>query len=533
MAKVFGKKKSKLFYLMMGAVVLLAIISIIISNLTKTQELPTINVIAVKTGDVQETVDTSGTVVSQNKKTFFSPVNAQIQTLNLTVGDSVSAGTRLVDFNLEDLETQNQKAELSALSAYYTSQDSIGRSNATAADKAQAVSDVNTLQSQVDGKRNEITNIQNQITNTVNQAAASASAEVTNQLNTLNIQLTGAKDVQLEKQSKYNTAVAAEAVARTKMQQESSAKNITDFEEAATKLLEVTQALSEATTAVESIQTEISNLGASSGSSADTSGLETQLTNAQSELSELQAKLSSAQAIVDSADASILSSDAKSQLAVSNNLAELEAKTIEELIEEGRKGINAEFTGVITSSLVAEGATVTQGMELFTLESTEDVNVNITISKYDLEKVAVGQSAQITIAGNEYKGTLTRINKMATTNEQGTIVLEAAVHIDNPDQNIFLGVEGKVIVQGTEAKNVLLVPTEVINVGTKGSFCYVVEDGIIVRKDVETGISSDDYMEIKSGLNEGDSVITDNADTFTEGQEAEPVEALAEAQTES
>jgi len=529
MAKVFGKKKSKLFYLMMGAVVLLVIISIIISNLTKTQELPTINVIAVKTGDVQETVDTSGTVVSQNKKTFFSPVNAQIQTLNLTVGDSVSAGTRLVDFNLEDLETQNQKAELSALSAYYTSQDSIGRSNATAADKAQAVSDVNTLQSQIDGKRNEITNIQNQITNTVNQAAESASAEITNRQDTLKTKLTEEQELQ----SDYNTAVAAEAVARTKMQQESSAENITTFEKAATKLLEVTQALSEATTAVESIQTEINNLGASSGSSADTSGLETQLTNAQSELSELQAKLSSAQAIVDSADASILSSDAKSQLAVSNNLAELEAKTIEELIEEGRKGINAEFTGVITSSLVAEGATVTQGMELFTLESTEDVNVNITISKYDLEKVAVGQSAQITIAGNEYKGTLTRINKMATTNEQGTIVLEAAVHIDNPDQNIFLGVEGKVIVQGTEAKNVLLVPTEVINVGTKGSFCYVVEDGIIVRKDVETGISSDDYMEIKSGLNEGDSVITDNADTFTEGQEAEPVEALAEAQTES
>lgn len=525
MGKVLGKKKIKLRYLIIGVVVLLVIIFIIISTMTKQQVLPVVNVTSVGTGNVQEKIDTSGTVASQNKKIFFSPVNAQIKTLNLTVGDNVSAGTRLIEFNLDDLEQQNQKAELNALSAYYTSQDSIGRSNSTAADKSQAQSDVNTLQSQVNGKRTEITNIQNQITATVSQAAASASEEIANQLSTLNTQLAEAQALQSQMQTEYNTAVTAEAIAKTKMQQDSSKENVSQFEEEAVALQEASQKLSDATAAVESLQSQINNLGTSGSNGADTSGLETQLANAQSELSELQVKLSSAQAIVDSAGASILSADAKSQLEVSNNLAELEVKTIEELIEEGKKGIHAEFTGVVTSSVVVEGATVTQGMELFTLESTEDVNVNITISKYDLDKVKVGQSAKITIAGNEYKGTLTRINKMATSNEKGATVLEAAVHIDNPDENIYLGVDAKVVVLGTEAKDVLLVPSEVINVGTSGSFCYVVEDGIIVKRDVETGISSDDYTEIKSGLKTGDLVITDSVNTFEEGQKAEPLQA--------
>lgn len=531
MGKVLGKKKKKWVYLLIGAAILFVIILIIINNLTKTPVLPVVNVVTAGTGTVQETVDTSGTVVSQNKKTFFSPVNASIETLNLAVGDSVSAGTKLVEFNLDDLEQQNQKAELNALSTQYTAKDSIGRSNTAVADKAQAAADVKTLQSQINGKKNDITNIQNQITATVSQAAASATEEMTNQLNTLNTQLTAAQAVQSAAQSTYNEAVTAEAIAKTKMQQDSSTGNVSNFEKAAATLSEASQALTEATAAVDAIQTQINNLGTGGSGSTDTSGLETQLANAQSELSELQAKLASAQAIVDSADASTLSSDAKSQLEVSNNLAELEVKTIEELIEDGKKGIHAEFTGVITNALVVEGATVTQGMEMFTLESTEDVNVNITISKYDLDKVKEGQSAAITIAGNEYAGTLTKINKMATTNEKGATILEAVVHIDNPDQNIFLGVDAKVVVQGEEAKDVLLVPTEVINVGTEGSFCYIVKDGVIVKRDVETGISTYDYTEIKSGLEEGDAVITDSVDTFTQGQSVQPLEA-ANSETE-
>jgi len=524
LAKV--KKKNLLLYLFIGAAVLLVVVLIIVSNLMKEPELPAVNVTAAETGDVQETVDTSGTVSSQNKKTFFSPVNAEIENLNLTVGDNVAAGTQLVDFNLDDLEQQNQTAELNALSSQYTSKDSIGRSNTTAADKAQAEKDVKTLQSQVDGKRNEITNIQNQITGTISQAAASASAEAEASYNELQAKLEIERGKQELAQTNYANAVAAEEAERLKLQQTKPSdsdydKNRTAFYDAADTTSKKLKKLTDAKAAVEEIQSELNNLEASSGT-ADTSGLETQLANAQSELGELQSELASAQAIVDSADASILSSDAKSQLEVANNLAELEVKSIEELIEEGKRGLQAEFTGVVTNSAVVEGATVTQGMELFTLESTEDVNVTVTISKYDLEKVKVGQSADITIAGNEYKGTLTRINKMATTNEKGSTVLEAVVHIDNPNQEIFLGVDAKVIVQGEQAKNALLVPVEVINEGNDGSFCYVVEDGVIVKREVETGLSSDDFIEIKSGLKKGDLVVTDSVDTFEEGQKANP-----------
>lgn len=58
-------------------------------------------------------------------------------------------------------------------------------------------------------------------------------------------------------------------------------------------------------------------------------------------------------------------------------------------------------------------------MELIAVASNEEVAVNVTVSKYDYDKLKEGQKAAITIADRTYKGTVSRISKMATTNEKG------------------------------------------------------------------------------------------------------------------
>ena len=145
---------------------------------------------------------------------------------------------------------------------------------------------------------------------------------------------------------------------------------------------------------------------------------------------------------------------------------------------------------------------------MVTLESTENVKVEISISKYDLEKIAVGQEAEVTIAGNTYQGKVAKINGMATMNASGAAVVGVDIKINNPDADIFLGVEAKVKVHTAMAEQALVVPIEVINSDKDGDFVYAVEDGILTRKNVVTGISSDTYCEIKEGLKEGDQIVS-------------------------
>ena len=55
-------------------------------------------------------------------------------------------------------------------------------------------------------------------------------------------------------------------------------------------------------------------------------------------------------------------------------------------ITEGKEGIKAEFSGVVTSVSAVPGGPAAKGGELFTVASNEDVVVEMSITKYDLEK---------------------------------------------------------------------------------------------------------------------------------------------------
>ena len=155
--------------------------------------------------------------------------------------------------------------------------------------------------------------------------------------------------------------------------------------------------------------------------------------------------------------------------------------------------------------------------------------MDVTLSKYDYDTVKEGQKAEITLGNNTYEGTVTRMSHIAVQNEKGTPVISATVSIDDPDDDIFLGVDAKVKIHAASAKDVVTLPVEVVNIGKDGSFCYVIENGLVTRRNITTGISSEDYIEITDGIEAGEEVISDLGD-YTEGMavQAEPQEQTGE-----
>ena len=263
----------------------------------------------------------------------------------------------------------------------------------------------------------------------------------------------------------------------------------------------------------------VTNNGSDTTVTADTSALEAELEKASNTLAELQSRLSSQQAVAES-DPSAVTAEEKEKMEITNNLSELDQMSAQELVEAAKKGIKADFNGVITKVSVVEGATTALGTELFTLQNTDKINVNINVSKYDYDKLKEGQSADITLAGKTYEGEVTSISHVATQNEKGASLISADVRIKNPDDDIFLGVDAKVTIHAEEADDVVVLPSEVVNIGKDGSFCYVIENGVITRRDIITGISSDDYVEVTAGIKEGDEVIRDLG-SLEEGMQAE------------
>ncbi len=514
MKKLKVNIKFKKRYLLIVAVVLLLIV-IGVNAAGPENTAVSVEVSAAETGAVQSLLDLSGTVEPGEEKTYFAPVSAQVSKVPYEAGDVVEAGDVLVEFDSDDLDTQYKTAELTNAASEYGFRDAVSQSGKSASDLAQARSDKASLETKVKNKKAEVSSLQDK----VRSEAASASQQQNSQLTKIQKEKTKLNDEMLElskkaidlttdisKKSDELSRAVAEGKNTDKLQTQLNNLN-TEYNNNQKRQLEINTRLTE-------ISLEESGL-----SMIDSSDTEMKLANAQSELAELQADLAMAESEISMAEAGIMTENALGQLEATSNIEELTAMTTMELIGKAREGMVAEFGGVITSVSVTEGTTSMQAGELITVASNEHVKVRVSLTKYDLEEIETGQSADITIAGKEYKGKVTKIDKIATINDEGNIVIGAEITLNNPDKDIFLGVEASVSIAGDKVSNAVLIPSSAVNVDTEGQFCYIVEDSIVKRQTITTGISSGSQIQVIEGIKAGDEVVTATKDDIESGTE--------------
>ncbi len=492
------KKKKIIRRCIIGGIAVVIIVCIVVLNLSAKNAIPMLSVVEIATGDVEETVTGSGFVNSEVSKTYFSPVNATIGEFSIKMGDSVKSGDKLMTFDTSELLVETEKATLTAVAADEGYQQSLAESSEAARDYAVAKANVDTYRLLIVAQRNYINDLNEAITGKTNSLADTAQCArdgIQKKINEKNDELTDISKRLLD----FGT----------------DSEGIPDEEDADkyNKLKKESQ----------DISNEISDLSASLSSvyyPVDTIAESRQLADAQNLLSDMQSYLAKDEGKMESAKNAMLDAHAKEQLKANNEVSQLTAKQAQQELSDASTGIFADFNGIISELPAISGGPATKGSPLITLQSTDDVMVAVSISKYNLEKIKLGQKATITVAGNTYDGTVSRINGIATANASGTPVITAEVHIDNPDSNIYLGVEGKVVIHTNEAKGVLLAPVETINSDTKGDFCYVIENNVLVRKNVVTGVSSDTFIEVVEGIKPGDKLVNDYSTTLTEGMAA-------------
>lgn len=582
--KVSGKKKKskKKFVIGVGILAVAAVAGANIYGSRNAAEnaVPQIEVVKAVRDNVQQTVETSGTVVSEEQKTYFSPVNAKVDVADVKEGETVKAGTKLIEFDQKDLEREEKKAELNVKSGKLDMQNTLNKSAEAVQKQQNAQGNAASLKQQVAAQEDYIANIKARISQAnMNAQVAAAQEEARKQADATAAQAARAEAVQKayaaaqkkyqnetlpayqtqlntlademnQAQTTYNQTETDYQMAFQTWSSEQSDENAAALDVAESARNDAQIAYQNAKSAYEDYKTQkpaapamndvnsgsvsdgneadsifsdsaetVMNNGSDTTVTADTSALEAELEKAGNTLAELQSRLSSQQAVAES-DPSAVTAEEKEKMEITSNLSELDQMSAQELVEAAKKGIKADFNGVITKVSVVEGATTALGTELFTLQNTDKINVNVNVSKYDYDKLKEGQSADITLAGKTYEGEVTSISHVATQNEKGASLISADVRIKNPDDDIFLGVDAKVTIHAEEADDVVVLPSEVVNIGKDGSFCYVIENGVITRRDITTGISSDDYVEVTEGIKEGDEVIRDLG-SLEEGMQAE------------
>lgn len=442
-AELTPQQKKKRKKRIIGGVIAAALVLFIVSRVLTPAALPVVMVRSAEKGTVKQTIDTSGTVKTEQQKTYFSPLAAKVEVCKVQEGDAVEAGQVLLTYDAQDLENRKKEAALQNDEAYYGYQNTMDKNSKDTSEYSRSSHDVEILEQQVENAKAEVRALKQYLTD---MGCFLREAQNDNH-----------KNLAEEYQAKIDQAT-------------------------------------------------------------------NQLAVKEEELAEFQSDLSEQKGIKNSTESTMMTADAKKQAEASKELQALKSAEVTDAVAQVSDGIKADFAGIVTGVKAVDGSNVENGGELFTVSSIEKVCVDVSFSKSDLEKIEEGQKAVATIAGKQYEGTVTRISRAAAKNEKGASIIQGEIHIDNPDTDLYLGVDARVMVEGNKAENVVVIPVEAINIGKDGSFVYVVTDGMVQKRMVTAGISSDEYTEIKKGLEVGEQVIISVDAGIEEGMAVNPVE---------
>ena len=181
--------------------------------------------------------------------------------------------------------------------------------------------------------------------------------------------------------------------------------------------------------------------------------------------------------------------------------------------------ITSPISGTIIDKEYKAGDTVESGKALCTIYDLSYLEMTLSIDELDISTVEVGQAVQITadaVEGKTFTGTVTKVSVAGTTSG-GITSYPVTVRIDEADELLQgMNVDAEIVLE--EAADTLAIPSSAVTRGSGNtSLVLVTQDSPSAANaveqeapegyayvQVETGISDDSYVQILSGLQEGD-----------------------------
>ncbi|MBX6168626.1 MAG: efflux RND transporter periplasmic adaptor subunit [Thermobispora bispora] len=171
--------------------------------------------------------------------------------------------------------------------------------------------------------------------------------------------------------------------------------------------------------------------------------------------------------------------------------------------------IKAPADGTVLSIAGTVGTRYTSGTFL-TLGDLDDLQVKAMFTESDIRFLKVGQQAEITFPthpGTTYSGTVAHIDPTATTSDR-LVRYGVTIALDDRPDGLLLGQTATVRVTTAEAENALYLPSEAVrNVTGDKAQVTVVNGERRATRTVVIGVRGDRYVQIVSGLAEGERVV--------------------------
>lgn len=176
-------------------------------------------------------------------------------------------------------------------------------------------------------------------------------------------------------------------------------------------------------------------------------------------------------------------------------------------LDYGYSAIRATISGVVTSRHVKLGQSIEANSVAFRITDGSELLAYLQIPQSELSKFSSGQSGSLRVdsmPGRRFAATVARISPTIDT-RNGTFTATAV--IDNDAGDLVPGMFARFTIAYERHEAALVVPDIAVIEEDDEISVYVVKDGSVTRRIIQTGIRSDGRVEILGGLSDNEQIV--------------------------
>ena len=214
--------------------------------------------------------------------------------------------------------------------------------------------------------------------------------------------------------------------------------------------------------------------------------------------------------------------------------AEYNYDTAQSTLEEANSDANetiitAPISGVVVGEPKTAGTMAVQGSDnptvIMRIADLSKKQIKAKVDETDIGNIRIGQEATFTVDAFTDKKFTARVSKISqtdvtnswdtssssssTSSSTSVIYYYVTLDVDDPENLLLPAMTARVVINTADRNDALVVPLSTLKTDAAGSYVLVLqEDGTQETRYVETGIYSDEYVEILGGLSEGERVVS-------------------------
>lgn len=173
--------------------------------------------------------------------------------------------------------------------------------------------------------------------------------------------------------------------------------------------------------------------------------------------------------------------------------------------------IRAQFGGTVTEKIAVPGAYVMAGEKLFAVNDLSSVWLYADVYERELASVQIGQAVTVTTQsypGQTFFGTISFISPVI---DDATRTAKVRVELGNSDGKLKPNMFASVAIKSPLSETLVIPTSSLIDTGLRKIVFISQDESVFVKRDIVTGQEANGFIQVLSGLSEGDVVVTQAA----------------------